>query len=158
MSAHLNGKVHVEPEWALRLIESRTEEFYRLWPWVRAGVEKILAGSDGFYKIIPEEVYVSLYRKWSFLYTIERSGVAEGWTILQSKKDDITGEPYLLIWMGSSDTTEAKERYFVEIEKMARAKDAFKAIRFHSARAGWERKPPGPGWRIVERTLEKRLD
>jgi hypothetical protein len=156
MAVHLNGKVHREPapHWELRLVDARSAEFKRHWPRVREGVEGIIEHYDGWIKFIPEEVYVSLYRRWSFLYLAIVDGVVEGWGILQNKKDE-NGDAYLLNWLGQSDTTEAKDLYYAEIARLAKEK-GFKSIRQY-ARIGFLRNPP-PGWKTVEITQELRLD
>jgi hypothetical protein len=124
------------------------------WPKVKAGIEIILAKMKGTYDLLPEEVYVSLMRGFSFLYLIVLDGEVDGWMIFRKISDDFSQKPVMVVWLGTAESSLGKELGIREAEKLARERK-FAKIRIYG-RWGWERKPP-QGWKVATVVLEKDL-
>ena len=151
ISAAIN-RVEPTPHFELRAVP--TAEVREHWPMVQRGVETILTKLRGTYDLLPEEVFVFLMRSMAFLYLAILDGKIEGWVILRVQKDEFTNKPITLIWLGESESTEAKELAIKEVEEKARDIGHFKVRMM--GRMGWEKRPP-EGWKVVTVILEKEL-
>lgn len=148
-----NGKVHHAPaHFELRPVA--VDDVRRYWSHVEGGIKKILRKMRGTYDLMPEEVFVFVMRKMAWLYLITLDGKTVGWIIMRKMLDDFSQKPVLVLWLGESNSTEAKKLAIAEAEDIGR-KNNFAKIRIFG-RWGWERRPP-EGWKVSTVILEKDL-
>ena len=146
------------PHFELRFILEDAASIDQWWSsHIKPEIEKIIARAPDVCDFIPEEIYVFLRRKIAFLYIGFLDGKYSGFGILQIRERTFSKERYLLSWIGAGLNTEAVDLYFAELENIAR-RAKLTTIRHESARMGWQRRLPGPGWRTVAYVQEKRLD
>ena len=108
------------------------QDLHSTWNVIKPGLEQILKKMPSEW--IPEDVYSALQAGTSTLHLCYDSDSYEGFVVLtpMSDYDGMT----LFIWCGYSHCGNAIEKYFPEIEDLARTMNA-KRIRFASPRKGW---------------------
>lgn len=109
------------------------QELHDTWPLIKPGLEEVIKKIDAEW--IAEDVYSALQSGTSTLHLGYNSDEYEGFIVL-TPTPDYEGTT-LFIWCVYSPTnTNVLERYWPDIEQMARKISARK-VRFSSPRKGW---------------------
>jgi hypothetical protein len=120
-----------------------------MWPWLRAGIEKIVQKTDADF--LPEDVWTEVMSGNAVVRVHQdANGDDTGFSVLQ-KLNSKTG-PVLFVWCMAGDLMGEKEAVLADIEGMARQIGA-KRIHAKSPRKGWARL----GFRVKEIVYEREV-
>lgn len=126
----------------------------RVWPFVRAGIEKVKSKTGAEW--LPEDVYAHLKAGTVSLLVAKRWSQVVGFAILTMTVNPFSGEKVAVIWICQTDDRDVVNVLLPQVEGLCKSQGCVK-VSFQSPRLGWKRRLAKQGYVLREYVYDKRI-